>query len=204
MIHCKRLITPCRICHLLETWIHTYPQDFAAPGATGALSALVKSIIGKTYLLHYGSDFVPFLEHLSNVVDSDSAWAHKADHLLDDADDLYSISDGEDESLPVTTDSTSSNPPSSAPSHENSTGSNSRERKQSLPLNAKALIMPITSSHPPDVTEISPKQLLKELYRQSLELQNYDCSEIAEEITRVEAKLFMEIEVCRFAGYALH
>lgn len=147
--------------------------------------------------MHYGSDFVPFLENLTNVVDSDSAWARKADHLLDDADDPYSISDGEDESLVVTTDSASSNLSSVTPSHANSIGSNSRERKQSLPLSAKALIMPITSSHPSDATEISPKQLLKELNRQSLELQNYDCSEIAEEITRVEAKLFMEIEVCQ-------
>ena len=184
--------------------MHTYPQDFAAPGAAGALSALVKSIIGKSYLLHYGSDFLPFLEHLPNIVDSDSAWAHKADHLLDDADDPYSISDGEDESLAITTDSASSNLSSVAPSHENSTGSNSRERKQSLPLSAKALIIPVISSHPPDVAEISPKQLLKELYRQSLELQNYDCSEIAEEITRVEAKLFMQIEVCQFVRYALY
>lgn len=184
--------------------MHTYPQDFAAPGAAGALSALVKSMIGKTYLLHYGSDFLPFLEHLQNTIDSDSAWAHKADHLLDDADDPYSISDGEDESLAVTTDSASSNLSSVAPPHENSTSPNSRERTQSLPLSAKALIMPIAVSHPPDVTEISPKQLLKELYRQSLELQNYDCSEIAEEITRVEAKLFMEIEVCQFARYALY
>lgn len=163
----------------------------------------MKSIIGKTYLLHYGSDFVPFLEHLSNVVDSDSTWAHKADHLLDDVDDLYSISDGEDDTLAVTTDSVLPNLPSSAPHHGNSTGSNSRERKQSLPLSAKALIVPITSLHLSDTPEISPKQLLKELYRQSLELQNYDCSEIAEEITRVEAKLFLDIEVCRFLRYAL-
>lgn len=188
---------------MLETWIHTYPQDFAAPGAAGALNALVKSIVGKTYLLHYGSDFVPFLEHLSNVVDSDSAWAHKADHLLDDADDPYIISDSEEDSLAMITDSTSSNLSSSVPFHENSTGSNSRERKQSLPLKAKALILPIASSHPPEVGEIHPKQLLKELYRQSLELQNYDCSEIAEEITRVEAKLFLEIEVCSYMSNAL-
>ncbi|KAG9314388.1 ras guanine nucleotide exchange factor domain-containing protein [Chiua virens] len=192
-----------RICHLLENWIHTYPQDFAAPGAAGALNALVKSIIGKTYLLHYGSDFLPFLEHLPSVVDSDLAWAHKADHVLDDADETYSISDGEDETLAATTGSASSNPSSVAPSHENSTGSISRERKQSLPLSAKALIMLTTPSYPPDTPEISPKQLLKELYRQSLELQNYDCSEIAEEITRVEAKLFMEIEPRHWLRYTL-
>jgi hypothetical protein len=183
--------------------MHTYPQDFAAPGAAGALSALVKSIIGKTYLLPYGSDFLPFLEHLPNISDSDSAWAHKVDHLVDDADDPYSISDGEDESLAPTTDSASSNLLSAAPSHQKLTSSNSRERKQSLPLSAKTLIMPITTSHPPDASEASTKQLLKELCRQSLELQNHDCSEIAEAITHVEARLFLEIEPRHWLRYTL-
>lgn len=183
--------------------MHTYPQDFVAPGAEGALRALVNSIVGKSYLLHYGSDFLPFLEHLPNIVDSDSAWAYKDDHQVNDADDRYSISDGEDESLAMNTDSASSNLSSVAPSHENSTGSGSRERTQSLPLSAKALSVPITSPHPSEAPEISPKQLLKELSRQSLELQNYDCSEIAEEITRVEGKLFMEIEVCGMCNLPL-
>jgi hypothetical protein len=175
--------------------MHTYPQDFAVPGSAGALNALVKSVLGKTYLLHYGSDFLPFLEHLPSIVDCDAAWAQKTEPLLDDTDDPYSISDGEDESLVVHTDSAPASRSSMAPSHENSIGSSYRERKQSLPLSAKALIMPIPSPHGADIPEITRKQLLKELYRHSLELQSYDCSEIAEEITRVEAKLFMEIEV---------
>ncbi|KIJ21729.1 hypothetical protein PAXINDRAFT_165135 [Paxillus involutus ATCC 200175] len=192
-----------RICHLLETWMHTYPQDFAVPGSAGALNALVKSVLGKTYLLHYGSDFLPFLEHLPSIVDCDAAWAQKTEPLLDDTDDPYSISDGEDESLVVHTDSAPASRSSMAPSHENSIGSSYRERKQSLPLSAKALIMPIPSPHGADIPEITRKQLLKELYRHSLELQSYDCSEIAEEITRVEAKLFMEIEPRHWLQYTL-
>ncbi|KAF9229306.1 ras GEF, partial [Gyrodon lividus] len=192
-----------RICHLLETWMHTYPHDFAVPGAAGALTALVKSILGKTYLLHYGSDFLPFLEHLPSIVDCDAAWAQKTELLLDDTDDPYSISDGEDESLAVHTDSASESRSSMTPSHEDSIDWRFRERKQSLPLNAKARIMPVPSPRVPDASEMTPKQLLKELYRHSLELQNYDCSEIAEEITRVEAKLFMEIEPRHWLRYTL-
>ncbi|KIJ68428.1 hypothetical protein HYDPIDRAFT_24708 [Hydnomerulius pinastri MD-312] len=192
-----------RICHLLETWMHTYPQDFAVPGAAGALNALVKSIIGKTYLLHYGSDFLPFLEHLPSIVDCDAAWAQKSEPLLDDADDPYSISDGEDDSLAVTTDSGSASQASMTPSREISAVSSARERKQSLPLSAKALIMPVLSPHVPDVPEVTSKQLLKELIRRALELQTYECSEIAEEITRVEAKLFMDIEPRHWLRYTL-
>lgn len=185
-----------RICHLLQTWIDCYPQDFAVPGTSGALSALVKSILRKVHLCHYGTDFLPFLEHISNVSDVDAAWAQKAEPLLDDSDDSYCISDGEDDtlvsSLAVESASASASKCSVTQSYENSIGSSSRERKQSLPLSAKALIMPVS---PPvsDSPDIPPKQLLKELAKYSQELQNYDCSEIAEEITRVEATLFLAI-----------
>ncbi|KAG6335273.1 hypothetical protein ID866_3802 [Astraeus odoratus] len=173
----------------------SYPQDFAVPGASGALNALVKSITCKTYLLHYGSDFLPFLAHISTLVDSDATWALKTEPLLDDIEDPYSVSDSEDETLvAVTAISASTSMPSIVPSQESSITSGLRERKQSLPLSAKALIMPI-STHGVDVPEISPKQLLKELLKHSQELQNYDCSEIAQEITRVEAKMFLAIEV---------
>ncbi|KAH7883606.1 ras guanine nucleotide exchange factor domain-containing protein [Phlebopus sp. FC_14] len=176
-----------RICHLLESWIHTYPQDFAVPGASGALNALVKSIIRKTHLLHYGSNFLPFLEYIPSVIDCDAAWAQKAEPFLDDTEDVYRISDGEDDTPVVTVDSPSGSWSSVAPSSENSIGSSARERKQSLPLSAKALIMP----------------LLKELSRHSLDLQNISCTEIAEEITRIEAKLFMEIEPRHWLRYTL-
>ncbi|KAI6047627.1 ras guanine nucleotide exchange factor domain-containing protein, partial [Pisolithus marmoratus] len=185
-----------RICHLLQTWIEHYPQDFAVPGASGALNALVKSFLRKTHLCHYGTDFLPFLENISNVLDVDAAWAQKAEPVLDDTEDPYCISDGEDDTLgsSLNTESASASASKSSvtPSYETSIGPSSRERKQSLPLSAKALIMPVS---PPvaDSPDIPPKQLLKELFKHSQELQNYDCSEIAEEITRIEATLFLAI-----------
>jgi len=180
--------------------MHNYRQDFAVPGAAGALNAIVNSLVNKTYLLHYGCDFKPFLEHISNLVDTDATWAQKTEPLLDETEDPYLFSDGEDDSLvAITVGSASASRSSVAPSNENSVSSSSRERKQSLPLSAKALIMP-TSAHVP---EVPPKQLLKELSKQAQELQTYDCSEIAEEITRNEAMLFMVIEV-RFHSLSLH
>ncbi|KAL4069609.1 hypothetical protein V8B97DRAFT_599701 [Scleroderma yunnanense] len=183
-----------RICHLLETWMHTYPQDFAVPGASGALNAIVNSIVEKTYLVHYGADFQPFLDHISGLIDCDATWAQKVEPLLDETEDPY-IFDGEDD-IPVATasESASASRSSVAPSNGTSVGSSSRERKQSLPLSAKALIMP-PSAQVADIVEIPPKQLLKELSKHAQELQNYDCTEIAEEITRIEAKLFMAIQV---------
>lgn len=188
-----------RICHLLETWMHNYRQDFAVPGAAGALNAIVNSLVNKTYLLHYGCDFKPFLEHISNLVDTDATWAQKTEPLLDETEDPYLFSDGEDDSLvAITVGSASASRSSVAPSNENSVSSSSRERKQSLPLSAKALIMPTSAQVP----EVPPKQLLKELSKQAQELQTYDCSEIAEEITRNEAMLFMVIEPRHWLRYA--
>lgn len=195
-----------RICHLLQTWIERYPQDFAVPDTSGALSALVKSILRKTHLCHYGSDFLPFLEHIPDVRDVDAAWARKAEPILDDTEDPYCISDGEDDtlgsSLAAGSTSASTSKSSVTPSYEASTGSSSRERKQSLPLSAMALIMPV-STPVADSPDIPLKQLLKELSKHSQELQNYDCSEIAEEITRVEASFFMAIEPRDWLRYTI-
>ncbi|KAH7915776.1 ras guanine nucleotide exchange factor domain-containing protein [Hygrophoropsis aurantiaca] len=196
-----------RICHLLETWIHTYPHDFAVPGASGALNALVKSIISKTYLLHYGSDFLPFLEHVPGLVDKDAAWALKCENTIDDIDDpYYPFGEGEYDEPLVANDSSSMSLSSQSPSIENSVVAPtiSRERKSSLPLSAKAIINPITSPHgQADILEISPKHLLKELQRIHSELQSVDCTDVAEEITRVEAKLFMQIEPRHWLQFTL-
>lgn len=165
------------------------------PGASGALNALVKSIIAKTCLLHYGSDFLPFQEKIHTKVDTDAAWALKSEPLLDETDDSYSISDGEDDTLGTEVPELASASRSSVtPSQETFASVTSRERKQSLPLSGKVLIKPVPAPLA-EIPVIPPKQLLKELMRQSQELQNYDCSDIAEEITRIEAKLFMAIEV---------
>jgi hypothetical protein len=197
---CKVIVLTCRlilrICHLLETWIQAYPQDFAVPGAPGALHALVRSIVGKTYLLHYGSDFLPFLSHLPNIIDTDAAWALKSEIPVDESEDPYSISDGEEETLVVETESPSTSRSLVARSNDNLPSAASvRERKSSLPLSAKIFI-PVNSGHSQgDAQDMSPKDLLNKLRSNAQTLANFDCSAIAEEITRVEAKLFMDIEV---------
>ncbi|KAG2159883.1 ras guanine nucleotide exchange factor domain-containing protein [Suillus bovinus] len=193
-----------RICHLLETWIQTYPQDFAVPGASGALHALVRSIVGKTYLLHYGSDFLPFLSHLPNIVDTDAAWALKSENPVDESEDPYSISDGEEETLVVETESPSTSRSSVVRSNDNLPSAASvRERKSSLPLSANIFI-PGNSSHSQgDAQDMSPKDLLSKLRANAQTLASFDCSAIAEEITRVEAKLFMDIEPRHWLQYTL-
>lgn len=189
-----------RICNLLEQWIRDYPYDFAVPGTAGALNALIKSIISKTYLLHYGSEFLPFLELLPSLVDQDSAWALKVD--IDGGSDSDSPLDDDEEArishndptFPVndTNDSTKVKPSSPVLSVP------SRERKSSLPL-PKSLIFASGSSsnnHHPDVVDIPVKQQIKDLVKLAQEVMLLDPDEIAQEITRVEVKLFLDIQVC--------
>lgn len=156
----------------------------------------MRSIVGKTYLLHYGSDFLPFLSHLPNIIDTDAAWALKSENPVDESEDPYSISDGEEEPLVVETEPSSTSRSSVARSNDNLPSAASvRERKSSLPLSAKIFI-PVNSSHGQgDVQDMSSKDLLIKLRSNAQTLANFECSAIAEEITRVEAKLFMDIEV---------
>jgi hypothetical protein len=113
---------------------------------------------------------------------------------VDKSEDLCSISDGEEETLIVETESPAMSRSLVAGSNLNLPSAASvRERKSSLPLSAK-IFTPVNSSHSrghaPDM-----KGLLNKLRSNAQILANFDCSAIAEEITRVEAKLFMDIEV---------
>lgn len=184
-----------RICHLLELWIRDYPYDFAVRGTAGALSALIKSIISKTYLLHYGSDFLPFLELLPSLVDKDSDWALKFDDSADESDDSYSLLEAEEKSAvpspkPKTT--------STATANEKARSAIVRERKGSLPLTAKALLPTVDDFSAFEHTPDTPKQQLRELQRLAAEVNNTDPEELAKEITRLEAKLFLDIQVIKF------
>ncbi|OBZ79615.1 hypothetical protein A0H81_01151 [Grifola frondosa] len=194
-----------RICHLLDTWITLYPNDFAVHGAASALGALIKSILSKTYLLHYGSDFLPFLELVPSLKDEDAGWALKVEDEGDDS----SILDDEERSLMLDSESPVSTSPAQTfvdadAAHTPTTGftqpSFTRERKASLPLTAKALVAlnpatsPTNSMHE-SFLEHSPKQILRRLLAISQELQPLDPQVIAEEITRFEAAYFAKIEV---------
>ncbi|KAI0068347.1 ras GEF [Artomyces pyxidatus] len=180
-----------RICHLLEVWIHDYPHDFAVGAAADALNALVKSIISKTHLLHYGSDFLPFLEGRP-LVDKDAAWALKVDESEDESDESYSYSENEEEPHGLVSSRQNGRKSSSA------VPPSARERKSSLPLTAKALVMPEAAlaflSEPTEPRDTSPKAILKDFLKLSTELNAIPAIEIAQEITRVEKRLFLAIE----------
>jgi hypothetical protein len=140
--------------------------------------------------------FLPFLSQLPNIIDTDAAWALKSEIPVDESEDPYSISEGEEETLVIETESPSTSRSLVARLNDNFPSAASvRERKSSLPLSAKIFI-PVNSSHSQgDAQDISPKDLLNKLRSNAQTLANFDCSAIAEEITRVELKLFMDIEV---------
>lgn len=186
----------------MEVWIADYPTDFAVKGSAGALSALIRSILTKTHLLHYGSRFLPFLEELPILQDQDAIWAMKpetteesdGESLLDDEE--YVKLDGSDRAS-----SSRLLPPDDSPRPSTTSGIaaqsniNSRERKPSLPL-VRSLGLALNGSS--DHSDPTSKQQLKELSRIANEIITIDASEIAEEITRVEAQYFLDITVSPF------
>ncbi|KAG5351213.1 hypothetical protein C0989_007398 [Termitomyces sp. Mn162] len=178
-----------RICHLLELWIRDYPHDFAVRGTASALSALIMSIISKTHLLHYGSELLPFLEMLPTLIDHDAAWAMKLD-TADENDDLY-----EDEEAHLSgDDSVSPSPVQEQPDPISAVVS--RERKSSFPLPSRLAIGLKANIGQSDM-DVSEKQLVKDLLKVSQEIQALEPEEIAQEITRIEVKLFLDIKTPR-------
>ena len=180
------------ICRLLADWIRDYPCDFAVRGTAGALSALVKSIVAKTYLIHYGQEFLPFLETLPNLVDRDASWALKTDSSTEESDDSYSMLDEEEVR--------SASPVPESPAVSSTSGrpasptqvSGIRERKHSLPLSRST---PKSATSHNGESEYSHKHILRELQRISVELFTLNPMDVAQEITRIQKGLFLSIEV---------
>lgn len=174
---------------MLETWIRSYPTDFAVKGALGALNALIKSIISKTHLLHYGSEFLPFLEQLPCLKDEDGTWALRVEESDTDSEG-YNEEEEEEEARvepegEVEVDVTSNGPVSS--------GSKivvTRERRPSLPL-SKALLSPSQNTG----QEPLPKQLIKDLVKLANEVLAVDAEQVARQITKQFATLFLTIKV---------
>ncbi|KAH8835252.1 ras guanine nucleotide exchange factor domain-containing protein [Flagelloscypha sp. PMI_526] len=185
-----------KICHLLETWIQNYANDFAVRGTHGALNALIKSILSKTYLLHYGSDFLPFLERMVDLQDKDSSWSVLPDDVSD-ASDEYSDDDEPHklEALTAAVPSASPVPPpvprkssSSTSTHASAPAAPLRERKSSVPTRT-----PLSGGQIDSVETVSKTQLAA-LRSISTDLLNIDSGEIAQEITRIEVEAFLAIE----------
>ena len=152
------------------------------------MNALIKSIISKTHLLHYGSEFLPFLEQLPERRDTDAAWALRTETLDNDSEEYTPDEDDEDERtisalgsrpLQPVTKRTKSEPATSVP----------RERKASLPPGRSST----TGSQSQD---LPPRQLLRDLQAISRDLEKIDSLEVAQEITRNGVKLFLAIQVC--------
>ncbi len=170
-------------------WIQDYPHDFAVGAAADALNALVKSIITKTHLLHYGSDLLPFLEGRP-LQDKDSAWAMQVNERAAESDEPYSFSEDDDDVVPpLETTSIQTLVSEDASSTQSLAVTSSRERKSSLPLSARSNGTS-TSEHVDSV-----KDVLKILLSTSAKLSSCDPQHVAEEITRVGKTLFLLIEV---------
>ncbi|KAJ3575638.1 hypothetical protein NP233_g979 [Leucocoprinus birnbaumii] len=194
-----------RICHLLEVWINDYGDDFAVKGTAGALHALIRSILAKTHLLHYGSQLLPFLESLPGLEDEDAAWAVQPE--VTDESDGESFMDDDDYSQPdgdVDQGASSSRAPivdnippdmllSSSASRpalvDPITSTNVRDRKSSAVMRSLGLSLNNSIEHDP-----TSKQQLKELVRAANDIMAFDASEVAEEITRVEVQYFKAIK----------
>jgi hypothetical protein len=161
------------------------------------LSALIKSIIGKTYLLHYGSDFLPFLEVLPNLVDKDAAWSIKPDDIADENDDSYSLGDDDEEVTPIAEigPSDSDSPSPTSLKGMASLIGHALTSKSILPSSAKGLPLSHVISLSQDGSELSIKQLCRELVKVAHEVNSLDPDEIAQEVTRIGAKMFLDIEV---------
>lgn len=177
---------------MLADWIRDYPYDFAVRGTAGALSALVKSIIAKTYLIHYGLEFLPFLETLPNLVDKDASWALKIDGSMEESDDSYSMLDEEElRSVSPVSESPVVSSISARPASPTQAAI-TRERKHSLPLSRQT---PKSATPHNGEFEYSQKHILRELQRISTELFILNPLDVAQEITRVQKGLFLNIQV---------
>ncbi|KAK7694634.1 hypothetical protein QCA50_001821 [Cerrena zonata] len=182
-----------KICCLLDSWIRTYRDDFAVPGTAGAFSALIKSILGKTYLLHYGSEFIPFMEILPTLCDRDAFWAIKVEAPLDDSDeDASSIAEPPPEILESPSlSSISSHSLPTPPEPRNPAPApappppSTRERKSSLPLGR----LSAKDNFPPGF-----KEVLNKLKGNASKLERWSAAEIAQEINRVQCDYFLKIQ----------
>ncbi|TFY69742.1 hypothetical protein EVJ58_g219 [Rhodofomes roseus] len=170
-----------RICLLLDRWITTYPTDFVVPGAAGALRALIKSTLTKTYLLHYGAVFLPFLETVPSLRDRDASWALKVE---EDSDELSLMSDDADFAVAGADSKSLPELPPRAPPRNGRPVCAWPDRGGTRPQVYNA----------DGVQEASPKQLLKRLQSMSDEVLKADFGQIAESITRIEARYFLQIE----------
>jgi hypothetical protein len=127
-------------------------------------------------------------------VDQDSAWALKIDGI--ESDDSDSLLEEDDDGQGTDIDSPSISPVSTRGKGATSLPPiPSRERKPSLPLPSILTSGTTLSAGQTEIADTSEKQQIKDLVKLAQEVLNLDPEEIAQEITRVEVKLFLDIQV---------
>lgn len=187
-----------------------YPSDFTVRGTHGALSAFIKQTLLHAHIMHYGADLLLAIEKLQKLTDMDASWSVKAEDSAIGSDESDGIADDliSDESEDTKADHLDSPPPlvNEDTVHAVSVAIPARERKSSLPLTKTFLSKPPSSpsmgrSYSSGAT--SPKELIINLQRISLQLLNVDSESIAREISRNDSLHFLKIQVSSLPSSAI-
>lgn len=190
----------CRICDMLQGWIEDYPTDFATPGTAGAINALIKQISSNPCTLHYGSDILPFIEELPTLHDVDTSWSIQEDSRGDSDED---IEDEEDDAARKSILNDSVTAAVANANLEVMSRPSTRERTGSLPFSARSISLPLSTTFSASSDSSSrtsgsmpKKNSLKDLVKLAVTVLNFDLSEIAQQITKIQSEIFLDIEVC--------
>lgn len=135
---------------------------------------------------------------LPGLVDKDAAWALKVD-TTDGSDDSNSTLENEARvsDLNTTTHANDSLVVSRQKAPLSLSSPPSRERKPSLPLPLVLASGSSTGTNKTESHDTSEKQQIKDLVKLAQEVLALDADHIAQEITNLEIKLFLDIEVNR-------
>ena len=141
------------------------------------------------------------METLPALKDQDSSWAMKVEDPKEDSDDSTSLHGPAQDRVKGESSSHSLLPPVENPISIQPTETTAkpvaRARKHSLPLSAKILVMESSPNHigVSDSIEHRPKDKLKLLVNISNQFLQTDPTSLAQEISRLESKFFLQIEV---------
>jgi hypothetical protein len=136
---------------------------------------------------------------LPSLVDRDAAWALKVDDIADGSDDSYSLLEEDDETQLSDLDTTT--PENDSPVVASQKGVlplpyfPSRERKPSLPLPLVLASGSTVGASQTEFADTSEKQQIKDLVKLAQEVLALDSDDVAKEITKLEVKLFLDIQV---------
>jgi hypothetical protein len=138
---------------------------------------------------------------LPSLLDKDAAWALKVDDITDGSDDSYSIFEEEEEAQVSDLDTTVHMNDSPVVSRQRVplplSSPPSRERKPSLPLPLVLASGSTMGANQTEFADTSEKQQIKDLVKLAQEVLALDADHIAQEITNLEVKLFLDIQVNR-------